>query len=487
MAEKFPRSEEDRARVENYSFYEDIFIGKHSSAFAKFSAEASKKQKSMIYLICNFGALISKVSADLLFGEQVNFRFPEKTDQKLIDAVDDIVRNNKLHTRNYESALSNSYYGDSGIKLRRDAKGNPIIEYISPETIFPTFEEDNINVTKKIELCWVKKVNGKNYLRKEIHTVGAIDNEVWLLNGDELQYKVMFEDVYGMEHGIKEHEDTGIDDLLVKLIPNWRPSGFAFGISDYADLGTLFDEINNRMTRMADILNRHSDPKLAVPKGVLDEDGKVRTSSFDLFEVSASQGGGINKPEYITWDASLESAFKEIDKIVEFLFLFSETSPSVFGLDKGGQADSGRALKFKLIRTLAKISRKKNYYDEALKWAIVTALKLKKMKPVEPQIIWQDGIPQDTYEAAQIEEIRLRSKNTSLESSIRRLDGGSDADVTAELDKIKNEESANMDKALGEIGKNKPDTSIVDDMNMNDKAPMDGKPNKMDNHQPVKK
>jgi hypothetical protein len=472
MAEKFPRSEEDRVRVENYSFYEDIFLGKHSAAFAKFSAEMSKKEKSMIYLICNFGALISKVSADLLFGEQINFKFPEKTDQKIIDAVDQIVNDNKLHTRNYESALANSYNGDSGIKLRRDAKGNPIIEYISPAIIFPEFEEDNINVTKKIELCWTKKVNGNTYLRKEIHTIGAIDNEVWLMATDgTLKYQVDFSEVYGMNHTIKEHEDTGIDDLLVKLIPNWKPTGFAFGISDYADLGTLFDEINNRMTRMADILNRHSDPKLAVPKGVLDEDGKVRTASFDLFEVSANTGGGINKPEYITWDASLESAFKEIDKIIEFLFLFSETSPSVFGLDKGGQAESGRALKFKLIRTLAKISRKKNYYDEALTWAIVTAQKLKGIsKPVEPQIIWQDGIPQDTYEAAQIEEIRLRAGNTSLESSIRRLDGGSDADITAELDKIEKESSAKMDKAIGEIGKNSPN---IDLMNKDDNMPDD--------------
>lgn len=482
MAEKFPRSENDRTRVENYSFYEDIFLGKHSSAFAKFSAEMSKKKKSMIYVICNFGALISKVSADLLFGEQIGFKFPETTDQKIIDAVDDIVTLNKLHTRNYESALSNSYFGDSAIKLRRDAKGNPIIEYISPQTVFPTFKEDNVNELEKIELCWPKTVNGRNYLRKEIHTRGAIDNEVWLMNGDELMYKVNFEDVYGINN-IKEHEDTGIDDFLVKLIPNWKSTGFAYGISDYADLGTLFDEINNRITRMADILNRHSDPKLAVPKGVLDEDGKVRTASFDLFEVSSNQGGGINKPEYITWDASLDSAFKEIDKIVEFLFLFSETSPSVFGLDKGGQADSGRALKFKLIRTLAKISRKKNYYDEAIKWAIMTALKLKGMKPVEPQIVWQDGIPQDTYEAAQIEEIRMRSGNTSLESSIRRLDGGTDDDINAEIARIDEESSSKIDKAMGAIGKNGPDVNVM--KKNTDGTPMD---NNLDNkNQPVKK
>jgi len=57
-----------------------------------------------------------------------------------------------------------------------------------------------------------------------------------------------------------------------------------------------------------------------------------------------------NKPEYIVWNANLDSAMKEIDKMVEFLFMFSETSPDALGLGKGGQAESGRALKMKLLR-----------------------------------------------------------------------------------------------------------------------------------------
>jgi len=471
MAEKFPRSEQDRVRIQNYGFYEDIFLGQHSVAFSKFSAELAKKNKSMIYIVCNFGGLISKVSADLLFGEQVTFKFSDKTDQKIIDATDEIIKNNKLHTRNYESALQNSYFGDSVMKLRRDVKGNPIIEYLSPELIFVTTDPDNINDIQKIELCWKKVVGKTEYLRKEIHTKGKIENEVWQLAGEELSVKVDLAVVYGQNHNIKESEDTGIDDFMIKLIPNWKTSNRIFGISDYVDLSSLFDEVNNRVTRNADILNRHADPKLAVPKGVLDESGKVKTASFDLFEVTGTDGG-IQKPEYVTWDANLDAAFKEIDQMVEFLFLFSETSPSVFGLDKGGTAESGRALKFKLLRTLAKISRKKNYYDEALKWAIKTALQLKGFKKAEePQIIWADGIPQDTMEAAQIEEIRLRSKNTSLESSIRRLDGGTDEDITAEVEKINKENEASM----GEIGRNKPEPNIEpDDMNMDDKN-MDGK------------
>ena len=55
------------------------------------------------------------------------------------------------------------------------------------------------------------------------------------------------------------------------------------------------------------------------------------------------------------------------------LFLFSETSPSAYGLDKGGVAESGRALKFRLLRTIAKKHRKQLYYDDGLKELLTTA------------------------------------------------------------------------------------------------------------------
>jgi len=429
----FPATNEDKQRIDNYRTNEDIFLGLHSTAFAKFSALMAKEQKSLIYIVCNFGALISKVSADLLFGEQIKFKWPKEV--KDTKWFDELIENNKLHTRNYESALSNSYHGDSVIKVRQAENKKIIIEYITPEIVFVNLDSDNINETKSIEIAWIKQQGDTKYVRKEIHYKGKIVNELWLLNGDILSEKV---DLGIFYDNMPEEQNTGVDDFLVKIIPNWKTSNRFWGISDYNDLHSLFDEANNRITRLADILNKHSNPKLAVPRGVIDKKGQVRTQNFDLFEVVATTGG-VAKPEYITWDASLEAAFKEIDKIVEFVFLFSETSPSVFGMDKGGTAESGRALKFRLLRTLAKISRKKNYYDEALKWAMVVAQKLAKKTPVIPKIEWQDGIPQDTFEQAQIEEIRLRSGNTSRESSIRRLDSGSNDDIKEEMEKIGSE------------------------------------------------
>jgi len=113
--------------------------------------------------------------------------------------------------------------------------------------------------------------------------------------------------------------------------------------------------VNNRMTKNENILDKHSDPILALPEGVLDEQGNIRKDKLQLFTIPDNEmGSKPAKPEYITWDASLDNSFKQIDKLIEFLYMTSETSPAVFGMDKQGAAESGRALKLRLMRTIAK-------------------------------------------------------------------------------------------------------------------------------------
>jgi hypothetical protein len=106
-------------------------------------------------------------------------------------------------------------------------------------------------------------------------------------------------------------------------------------------------------------------------------------------------------------------------------------------------AESGRALRLRLLRTLAKINRKRLYYDTALKGALLTAQILDvthgsgEYEPAEPTIQWADGLPEDMVEMVEIESQRLAAGNTSVESSVRRLDGP-DA-VEAEIARIAEE------------------------------------------------
>ncbi len=91
--------------------------------------------------------------------------------------------------------------------------------------------------------------------------------------------------------------------------------------------------------------------KIVLPPGFVDRDGKIRFDRMEAIELHA----GDQPPSYITWDAHLTAAFTQFDKLLDLLFMLSETAPSAFGLDKFGVAESGRALRLRLLRTLAKM------------------------------------------------------------------------------------------------------------------------------------
>jgi hypothetical protein len=159
----------------------------------------------------------------------------------------------------------------------------------------------------------------------------------------------------------------------------------------------------------------------------------------------------------MTWEGQLAAAYQQVDRLLDLMFITSETAPSAFGLDKFGIAESGRALRLRLLRTLAKINRKRLYYDAALKAALLTAQMLDvslgsgKYEPAEPTIQWADGLPEDMVEMVEIESQRLAAGNTSMESSVRRLDGP-DA-VEAEMARIA-EETGQAVALTGGAGRN---------------------------------
>ena len=220
-------------------------------------------------------------------------------------------------------------------------------------------------------------------------------------------------------------------------------------------------------------MDKHSDPILMVPPGVLDEKGHVKKKALGVIEFKDGENG---KPEYIVWDASLENAFKEIEKIVEFLMMVGEISPDALGMGKG-QSDSGRALKFKLMRTIAKVARKKLYYNEAIKQFMYTAqllakaydvgingLKLKKA-PAEVEIDWQDGLPTDETEQIDNETKLVDAGLTDKKSSIMRIFGVSEADAEKMMKEEQAENKIAMDAmsttpTMGKDGKPMPVKSM---------------------------
>jgi len=430
---KFPPDKE-KARINNYEFYEKIFLGEHVEAFnIKTQGEYKKELENLRYVAVNFGGMISKLSADMLFEE-----FPRISAGENDDFLQALIQKNQLETQLYEAGLENSFRGDAFFRIRAK-DGQCIIEDINPAICFPEYDEWNVRKEPtahvlgwKVNLGEDEKGKPKYGIFQEKHKKGIIEHKLFVLEDDgSLGAELRMADYIGME-GIKPEEKTNVDDFLVVHIPNYRINSMYFGISDYRDLTQLMFAINNRITKVDNILDKHGDPILAVPEGVLDEEGKVSRQSFGVIEVPTSDSAGA-KPEYIVWDAKLESAFSEIEKLIEFLFMTSETAPASLGLDKEGQAESGRALKYKLLRTIAKKHRKELYFDWGIKkilnvaqeFALKNKLKAGDVAPKKPEkveIEWQDGIINDAKETLEIEQLKLDNGLTTTKEAIQRLE-----------------------------------------------------------------
>ena len=460
LKKKFP-SEDSVGRLRQYGTYERLLEGNHYSAYmGEIGDKFSDKYKALRYMTCNFAGLISKVMADVLFGEKAIIESSEKNTKEQ-DFIDALVYENNLNTQLYESSLMNSARGDAVLRIRVEDKQIKI-EDINPAMYFPTIGKNFRDDPSEKKLVWKEYLNndkGKQttYLIEETYTKGVIETNIYEMKGkdeQEVVKRITVKDYNALAGTTYEEKvDTGIEEIPIVHIPNFRVNNNYFGMSDYHDLESLFFAINNRMTSIDNILDKHSDPILAVPEGVLDEKGNVRKEALQMFEFRE----GEDKPEYIVWNANLDMAFQQIDEIIKTIFLIGEVSPDVVGLDSGKtSAESGRALKLRMLRTLAKKNRKGLYYELGIQKAIEIASMFAKAgnvvgditykgDPIIPNVMFADGVVDDKVEEIQNEMLKLESGLSSQKSSIKVVEDFNDEQAMARIKEIKKDKESNAD------------------------------------------
>jgi hypothetical protein len=427
----FPPTDEDGERLKTYSVFRKLMLGRHGEVYEaiKHYLPDGTGIRHLAYVATNFAGIISKLSADLLFGEA-----PMITVEKGQEALDEIIRENDLQTLCHTMALSASYRGDCVFKARYgkarnwDGSPRPIIEAVPSAYFFPEVDPNNIMGMTEAVIAWPRQVGSELYLRREIHQPGRIINELYRLDSENTlgaQVPLSYLEEYA---GISEYEETGFPGLLVEYIPNWRLDDCFWGISDYFDILSLQEELNNRITKIRRILDRHSEPKLLLPPGIMQYDERlqrwyVEKEDLEAMEVDPEQAGDL--PKYLTWEAQLAACFSEIDKLLDLLCMVTETAPVAIGIPNrdGGGAESGKALRFRLMRTLGKISRKERFFDQGLKNILFAAQSLNAIygsgpAPEEVAIEWKDGLPDDPQETAEVINSRVSMKTMSLRRAL---------------------------------------------------------------------
>lgn len=440
----------EKRRLQLYSDNKKLFEGEHDKVFKNYSKLLREDQQLIIEIILNFNKRLSTLWSDLLLGEPPLFTAADKKGQDTVKSF----TNQNFNNKSYEVAIDVSRYGDGLFKVRHDGQ-KTIIEGQPPSVWFPVTAPDDVKNIQAHVLAWQYSqieagvLGGKKeqwYLKAEIHEKGKITSRLYQSNNPE--------NGNGKIGNLISEEIvmTNIDDFLIVQVSNLLTTDRSTGIDDYSDLDSIIQALEGRVAQIDKILDQHASPNMYGPDAALDVDPITGQTSFKAggkyFPVSA----GDEKPGYVTWEGQLGAAFKEIEILLELLYLLSETSPACFGQLKSGLAESGSALKRLLMVPLAKVNRIRMRFDPALKKVISIASALDSSRggksiylPEDDiQIYWQDGLPADDKEQADIMNTRTGGKATiSQKTAIKKLEGMNDKEAEDEIDRINEEETAN--------------------------------------------
>lgn len=466
---------EHRLRIDRYKLNRKVFKGQHFEVFQDYNG--SKRHQDLLYVSVNLAGIICKKSADFLFGEAVQVKAGNGNSSKEQEAFDRMIKDNNFNILTYENALGNAYRGDSFIKIRYGQEyggmlstevdpSRVIFENVNGEFVFPVTSAFDANkiICYHIAIPVMRVVQNVEEwtLFVESHYPGRIEYSSYsivpsLVTSTEIvDYKVQGENVAD-RHTVM----TGVPVPLIVHIPNYCTDDTWEGLDDLTEHMGIFDEINNRLTQIADILDKHADPAMAIPSGLLGEDSDgnpvFNVSRDKVFEVF---GKDDRPPAYITWDGQLQHCFAELDRLVDLLLTTAEI-PAVAlgrGADSGGTSGtSGLAIKFRMNSLLSKINRKRQYYNkgilQVLKIAqlLEAAVKIADYKYTVPQLVFNDGLPKDDSEDATVMNIRTGGMKTlSQKTAVMRMENMTEEQADVELEQIKKETEENMPEPLAD-------------------------------------
>jgi hypothetical protein len=373
------------------------------------------------YLALGLAREVTLLYSDLAFGNPVNAYASEK---EANDALDRIMEVNKLDQQLSEASISQSVKGGIVFKNFLD-NGVSRITFVEPDYYFPTFSPFDKQKLLEESIAY-KYTEGKDeFLYVETYKQDEVDGYYWCITS---KYVYKNDKLGKLLSKTEVKTPLSISPLL--YVPFIRSGSNFWGDSIYKGSVQLYDEINNRVTQVSNVLDKHSDPSMWALSSVFDESGNLNHKGGKVYEV-ADDGEGKKIGDiplgYLTWDWSSEANFKFIDEIaMKILSIVSPLAPSLYGLDQASQA-SGRATILKSWRSQCKISRSYMYWRPALKEILYKAQLIDiaagngKYEAVMPNVELSMNVPLDFFEMAQSEQLKVTSKISSIKSAIARL------------------------------------------------------------------
>ncbi|MBE7462283.1 MAG: hypothetical protein HS116_02210 [Planctomycetes bacterium] len=420
-------------RLKAYTKLNDL-ISRRAAEHDQLFQRDKNEQRQVPQLYVNLPGLVCRAAADLVLSQPPTISAEDEAVQERIDAL---AARSKLHRLSWRSVYWTCALGDAYLTVAdvpqgaQSAKQKPLPVLTLRRAIGTVARGVRAEDPPHLRQFLFRSKLGAVDLFTE-HTAGAIQHYAYT-GGTKAK----------LPEGYAERIETKEALPLVIHLAAWRErdEDEAFGESDFEGTEDLVFEVANRLRQIQRILDRHAEPPMNVPDGVLDETSQLAVRTRKVFERGVD-GAGM---EYVTWQSQLGEAYNEIDRLVKLISLMTETPAALWGMDEAGQAESGRALKFKLLSGLGKARRTGGMLREALIEAVNMALRredvLAGKKPGEYEI--EVALPEtfiaDEMDTADYIERMRRAQAMSARRAVELGQGLTGDDLEQEVAAIESE------------------------------------------------
>ena len=158
---------------------------------------------------------------------------------------------------------------------------------------------------------------------------------------------------------------------------------------------------------------------------------------------------GEEQPKYMTWDGQLTRACKQLEFLINQLYILSEMGAALLGSQDGSsQAISGTAMRFKMVNPLAKARRVANSLTRPTR-QLFSSLTRSTQEGQIPynriSVFWSDGLPDDPRENVEICKLATgATKMMPLEKGIMEYFSRSNEEAKQWIEQIRKETEDQM-------------------------------------------
>ena len=378
-----------------------------------------------------------RLSSALLFSEE-----PKFVNEDFEDTLQVVLDANALGSFLLETGEYVAVEGYGALRVIRDEEVSeePIITWVpADEVIFRTRHKRFVTGGYVIMERRPNPYSVEVYRFVEDHTTGRIERTLYRGTERALGSRVAPERWLEEFYGLPEVTETRMEAPTLYIWNN-VPGGH----SDLFGMNTLLDRLNHsestgyqKMTRSLPVTL--ADRKLADKQGRVDLEGVILTGGAPLADQGLSKTVETIQPKFAS-----EEHLAYVRHLRESILMYGGYSLASWGLDHGGSADSGKALRLRQARTLLTKAGKERSAREAITNAVACACAWSETArdpaPYRPEIQLGDGLPKDPLEDAQEVATKRGANTVSLEQSVRELHPEWDEEaVSAEVERITRE------------------------------------------------